>query len=183
MAQAVGCAAIFAALTLIPSLLISLAVGGEANLPERLLVGSILPVVTFAAVFLLCCRDYAFWSLRFRSVRKRLLKLADINDSDCLDACPDVDARLALQTRQVIGEFFDVPSTKIHPNRDLKKLLQWDRLEPGISGFVGVRMLELNQIERTFFCIETQEFRDLVDLTRAIQRILVAEGGQTGDDP
>ena len=156
-------AAIFGLMGVAIGLAIAYVFGG----PPRSLAMMIGGFTYVAALILFFGGHWRYEAVR-RRVRRMLLRREDINDADFVAAFPDIDSTLLLQARQAVGEFFDVPSTKLHPTDTLRDDLQFKKLGFPAYCFVLGRALAFHGVpsDDCGVCVDIiGDIGDLADVT------------------
>jgi hypothetical protein len=174
MRQAIGCAAIVAAVAFVPGLISSLLAAG-VPLPGRVMIALMPAGLAFVVALLLLSRDYLRRKRTFRRVRVRLMARDNIGDDEFLRRFPNSDLTLVQQTRAAIARFFGVPVEKIRATDRLRDDFEFTVLEPWLLFFVLDHVVNARNVQRkpsTRFTFRTGKTDDFGDFVAEIQRVL-----------
>lgn len=131
----IGCSALVALMFLPLGVAMAL-MESDAPLPLRTAMVFMPSGIAFIAATLLAMRDRTLAKLRWRSVRRKLLRRHDVNRQEYLTHFPHNNPELMAEIRQAISEFFEVPVEKIHPTDDLQGDFLFNAFEPQLHQHV-----------------------------------------------
>jgi len=135
---------------------------------HRFLIASMPAAFTFVATILLCMRDHSSYNESTALVRRSLLDRADTSDDEFVALISNSDAKLLLQTRDAIAEFFNVPTCKLLPDDDLRTVLLADKLEPSFQMYVVDSVIAKNTDNPQPFMFGLDGISTIIDLSAAI---------------
>ena len=165
----IGCAGILALVAFILGLLFSFFFTVD-HWSHRFLIACMPAAFTFFAAILLCLRDQSAHSEHIAVVRRSLLQREDTPDDDFVTSNPN--AKLLIQTRDAIANYFDVPAVKLSPNDDLRNNLRADKLEPSFQMYVVDSVVADNTNNPQPFSFGLDGITTIVDLSAAIEDVL-----------
>ena len=165
----IGCAGILALVAFILALPFSLFFTVD-HWSHRFLIACVPAAFTFFAAIFLCMRDQLSQSENIGVVRRTLLRRADTPDDVFVTSNPD--AKLLIQTRDAIANYFDVPGAKLLPTDDLRNDLRADKLEPSFQMYVVDSVVANNTDNPQPFMFGLDGITTIEDLSVAIENVL-----------
>lgn len=171
----IGCAGVLASIAFILGLPFSLFFTVD-HWSQRLLIAGMPAAFTFVATILLCLRDHSSQNESITLVRRSLLDRKDAADDEFVALVSNSDAKLLLETRDAIAEFFDVPSCKLRPDDDLRAVLRADKFEPAFQMYVVDSVIAKNTDDPQPFMFGMEGLSTIADLSVAIENVLKGFG-------
>jgi hypothetical protein len=141
-----------------------------------------LASITFVAVIILKIRDGNQYESHIRVIRTALLARKDITDDEFRIPYQAEDAPWALQVREAIAKFYQVPASKIHPDDDLAADLGFYMFDIVITHYVFCHVLAANRLEDRRFSMSIENLHRLPDLTNEIRRFFDGNDADASGD-
>jgi hypothetical protein len=138
-----------------------------------LLVGAMTGGMAFVGSLILLARDRSRNTATLKLVRDMLLARDDVHENDFCRSFSEMDAKLLVDMRNAISNFFGVPATKIHPDDELQENFRFETFQPFfLLHVVGYIVNQRNLKCDSFFAFRTGKLKNIADLAIQVRNVL-----------